>query len=284
MSQYLLLHGWNMVKLSEVYEFTKKPRGLKYLDFERIPFVPMDFVPADGLYIKNFVLKSADELSSGTYFEPGDILIAKITPSFENGKQGIIEDLPYPFGIATTEVIPVRGIPDVSNKLFLFYYLLRQDIRSELASKMDGSTGRQRLSKSALENLDLPLPPLQEQRAIAHVLRTTQEAKEARLKELALERERKAALMEHLFTHGTRGEPTKQTELGELPESWKIIELNEACEFLQYGTSKQCDEDTSGIPVLRIPNIINGKVNIHELKFIKLPEDSYKLIIESIIY
>ena len=48
------------------------------------------------------------------------MLLAKITPSFENGKQGIIRELPTPFGIATTEVIPLMGIPDVSDTLYLF--------------------------------------------------------------------------------------------------------------------------------------------------------------------
>ena len=104
----------------------------------------------------------------------------KVYGGEENGKQGIIEILPTSFGIATTEVIPIHGIEDVSDKFFLFYYLLRQDIRSELAGKMDGSTGRQRLSKSTLQNLEIYFPPLIEQRAIAHALRAIQEAKETR--------------------------------------------------------------------------------------------------------
>ena len=70
-----------------------------------------------------------------------------------------------------------------------------------------------------------PLPPLPEQHAIAHVLRAVQAAREARQREVSLERERKAALMAHLFTHGTRGEPTKQTPIGEMPVSWEVKAL-----------------------------------------------------------
>ena len=66
-------------------------------------------------------------------------------------------------------------------------------------------------------------PPLPEQRAIAHVLQTIQEAKFTRQREITLERERKAALMDYLFSHGTKGESRKQTEIGEIPESWEVI-------------------------------------------------------------
>src|SRR2546427_12393197 len=79
-----------------------------------------------------------------------------------------------------------------------------------------------------------------EQRAIARALRTVQEAKEARQRELTLERERKAALMEFLFTHGTRGEPRKQTEIGGIPESWQVMQLRETVKFTS-GSSRPSD-------------------------------------------
>lgn len=227
MSQHQVPVNWQIVKLGQAFRFTQKPKGLRLSDYAYVPFVPMEFVPIGSTYFDRYSERPADEVNSGTYFEQGDVLIAKITPSFENGKQGIIESLPLPFGIATTEVIPIQDIPGVSEKRYLFYYLLRPDIRSELAGKMEGTTGRQRLSKSTLENLPIPLPPLPEQRAIAHALRTVQEAKEARRRELVLERERKAALMQHLFTHGVRGEALKETEIGPMPESWRVVRLGE---------------------------------------------------------
>ena len=76
-----------------------------------------------------------------------------------------------------------------------------------------------------LREFSVVCPPLPEQRAIAHVLQTIQEAKFTRQRELALEHERKAALMDYLFSHGTKDEPRKQTEIGEIPESWKVVRL-----------------------------------------------------------
>jgi len=81
------------------------------------------------------------------------------------------------------------------------------------------------ISPSSIAQIPIPLPPLPEQRAIAHVLGAIQEAKAARQRELTLERERKAALMDHLFSYGTKGEPRKQTDIGEIPESWEVVRL-----------------------------------------------------------
>ena len=87
------------------------------------------------------------------------------------------------------------------------------------------------ISPSSIAQILIPLPPLPEQRAIAHVLQTIQEAKSTRQRELALERERKVALMDYLFSYGTKGEPRKQTEVGNIPESWEVVRLEDVCTF-----------------------------------------------------
>ena len=94
--------------------------------------------------------------------------------------------------------------------------------------------------------MEIPLPPLPEQRAIAYVLQTIQEAKAARQRELALERERKAALMDYLFSYGTKGEPHKQTEIGEIPESWEVAKLGEITEIIMGQSPKGDTYNTDG--------------------------------------
>ncbi len=84
-------------------------------------------------------------------------------------------------------------------------------------------------------------------------------------------RDLKKSTMQHVFTHGLRGEKTKMTEIGEIPESWEIYPLSELREFLQYGTSKRCTLDRKGVAVLRIPNIVGGKIDTQELKYADLP-------------
>ncbi len=192
--------SWEVVRFEKVVTFTKKPRDLQYANYSEIPFVPMDLVPIAKLFSEGFISKTNNELKSGTYFEPGDILLSKITPSFENGKQCIIQDLPTPFGIATTEVIPIREVTGVSDKTYLFYYLLLRDVRTLLAGKMQGTTGRQRLTKDALVNMEIPLPSLPEQRAIATVFRAIDEKMETLEQEVQHLDELFHAMLEELMT------------------------------------------------------------------------------------
>ena len=201
------------MRFGDITAFTKKPRDLRYSEYNEIPFVPMELIPIAKLFSEEFILKTNDELKSGTYFEPGDILLPKITPSFENRKQCIIKELPTPFGIATTEVIPIREVEGVSDISYLFYYLLLPNVRISLAGKMQGTTGRQRLSKDALVNLQIPLPPLPEQRAIAALFQAIDE------KVAALEQEAKHldelfhAMLDELMTGKRSAVPLIDTEM-----------------------------------------------------------------------
>ena len=204
---------WKRVNFGDIATFTTKPRNLRYTEYNKVPFVPMDLIPVAKLYSKEFTLRTNDEIRSGTYFEPGDILLAKITPSFENGKQCIFENLPTSFGIATTEVIPIREVAGVSNKFFLFYYLLLPNVRTLLAGRMQGTTGRQRLSKETLFNLEMPLPPLTEQRAIAHMLKAIEDRKTALEQETNRLNELFHAMLEELMTGKRSAVPLIDVEL-----------------------------------------------------------------------
>ena len=113
----------------------------------------------------------------------------------------------------------------------------------------------------------IPLPPLPEQKKIAEILSTVQRAIEEQERIIQTTTEMKKALMQKLFTEGLRNEPKKQTEIGPIPESWEVVPLERAAESFQYGTSVKCGYDVQGKPVLRIPNVVGGAVDIDDLKF-----------------
>ena len=180
---------WRVVRLGEVAEFGKN-RTMQKPKASLIPFMPMSLLPEDTIYISQWEMRRDKEIRSGIPIQNGDFLLAKITPSFENGKQGIVKDIPGGWGYASTEVIPIRPYPKLHTE-YLAFYLKQPSIRQELAGKMEGSTGRQRLPKMAVQQLLIPLPPLDEQREIARMLQAV-DAK------IAAEERRRAAL-EELF-------------------------------------------------------------------------------------
>ena len=123
-------------------------------------------------------------------------------------------------GICSTDILVITANPKTIPR-FLVYLLHTHPLISHAVATSTG-VNHPRTSWNSLGEFILALPPLPEQRAIAHALQTIQEAKSTRQREIALERERKAALMDHLFSHGTKGEPRKQTEIGAIPKSWTI--------------------------------------------------------------
>jgi type I restriction enzyme S subunit len=183
---------WEVRSLGSVVDFTRKPKELDITEYESVPFIPMEMVPDTDIEISRFEVRTPADISSGVYCEPGDVLLAKITPSFENGKQGIVTgSIPGGFAYATTEVFPLKCIYGVSNRLFVFYLLKQDSVRQDLAAKMEGTTGRQRVPKPVVANYLLPIAPLHEQEEIADKLSTV-DAK------IAAEEDRKTAL-EALF-------------------------------------------------------------------------------------
>jgi len=213
-------------RVGDGYEVTKKRRGLDRAAFSTIPFAAMEAIPQDGTYLPDFTMKAPDAIASGTYFERGDILVGKITPSFENGKQALIQELDAPFGYATTEVIPLHPRSDQHDPRLLFFYLLHPDIRHFVTERMEGSTGRKRVPENVL--LDLPVPAIDpdDQIAIADALEAIRQASAAEMNcELASQRLKRAAMRE-LFTRGLRGEAQKETEIGFVPESWDVVPLS----------------------------------------------------------
>ena len=109
----------------------------------------------------------------GTKFCDGDVLMARITPSLENGKTSVYRAAPSQrnapaFG--STEFIVIRGREEISSSSFAYYLFISPEIRDCAISSMNGSSGRQRVQLDSLSSYEIDLPELQEQRAIAATL------------------------------------------------------------------------------------------------------------------
>ncbi|MFY9227466.1 MAG: restriction endonuclease subunit S [Blastocatellia bacterium] len=146
---------------------------------------------------------------------------------------------------------------------FLAIYLSYLNLNS-----FQRKAGQPLVTQGVLHNIEIILPTLPEQQAIARALRAIQQAKEARQRELELERERKAALMDYLFTHGTRGEKLKQTEIGEMPESWEVVKLKQFASVQGGYAFKSADYTINGIPLFKISNVSFSRVSWDDISFL----------------
>jgi len=172
----LVPEQWELVKLGEVITFTKKPSNVDIP--ECISFIPMELLPVGASRFTNYKNITKDELRSGIYCESGDILLAKITPCFENGKQGIVPASENVFS-ATTEVFPIKPKTSRIKQGYLFYLLEYPKLRQDVATKMEGTTGRKRVPKPIIDQYLIPLPSLEIQEQIARMLSAIDEKIEA---------------------------------------------------------------------------------------------------------
>ena len=169
-------------------------------------------------------------------------------------------DFPFVRGADGTHVLkPKAGI----DPLFLYYACRAIELPSR---------GYNRHFKTLREQ-EIPTPPLQEQRSIAQALWQIDDALSIQDKQLQTSLALKRAAMHTLFTRGLRGEAQKETEIGPVPESWKLVNFESVRENLQYGTSIRCTYDVSERPVLRIPNIEPQRITADDLKYCTLTDN-----------
>ena len=164
--------GWKKKTLAEVCQI-KPPKSEAR---ERVPtdalvsFAPMEDLGIDRKLLNAKQLKSlASVVGSYTYFADGDVLLAKITPCFENGKLGIATGLSNGIGFGSSEFIVFRPCPSLDRE-YLYYYLSRAEFRTEGVARMGGAVGHQRVPKEFIESYSIPVPPLPEQKRIVGIL------------------------------------------------------------------------------------------------------------------
>ena len=222
------------------------------------PWVTISDMPAYG------VIKSTKESISGGAFGrvfggcavPAGTLIMSFKLTI--GRVATL-GIPAVHNEAIISIFPKPGI----DQRYLGYYLSQVDYTQFQDRQIKGNT----LNKSKIDRIPIPVLPEDEQRAVADVLDAIREAIAVQRQAEAVASELLRATAGKIFTRGLRGEPTTESDLGVLPESWSITNFADVREWLQYGTSVHCTLEKRHYPVLRIPNIEPGSVNPTELKY-----------------
>ena len=172
--------------------------------------------------------------------------------------------------ITSTEFIPLKARSGVDT-MFLYYLLQSDIVISRVVNMTTGTTqSRSRINDKILLSLPVPLPPtIDEQRRIAEVLSTVDEAISLSRKAIEAIRAFRDALMAELLTKGIGHEEFKETEIGRIPASWKVVRLKDI--ILEAKPGFACGKrDKNGIIQLRMDSIgLDG--NINPEAFVKIP-------------
>jgi len=132
-------------------------------------FLPMERVGSDGRFDASEVRPISDLWNGFTYFRRGDVIAAKITPCFENGKGACLENLPTAIGFGSTEFHVIRPSSAVTAP-YVYQVTTLSEFRRLGADEMTGAAGQKRVPAEFIANFLMPLPPLPEQTAIVAFL------------------------------------------------------------------------------------------------------------------
>ncbi len=164
--------GWEIKKLGEVCTIKppKKFAKEQLSDEEFITFLPMADLKEFNHYINPVQIKKLKDVYKGyVYFENNDVLLAKITPCFENGKLGIAQNLKNGIGFGSSEYMVFRPGANISSE-YIYYFLSLDFIRNEGKYRMTGAVGHKRIPVEYISNQNLIVPPLPEQKRIVAIL------------------------------------------------------------------------------------------------------------------
>ena len=223
-------------------------------------FVPMQMVGKEYSSPVRFETRPWGEIKQGyTHFANGDVLLAKITPCFENGKAGLVCGLPNGVGAGSTEYFVSRPHLDMLNSRYLYAFLKTEKFLKAGAVKMTGSVGHKRVPKDYLLETELPLAPLNEQKRIADKLDAVLARVDAcrdRLDHIpaTLKRFRQSVL-----AAATSGKLTANWRDGDT-SSWAHERAADVCAKVQSGGTPKEGFTHEGIPFLKVYNIVNQKV------------------------
>jgi type I restriction enzyme S subunit len=196
---------WRQRRIEDVCEInparSKDERGSATRD--AMPFLKMEDVTEDGRIVGYRSVAACSASAGYTTFGEDDVLVAKITPCFENGKGCLVKGLPGPIGFGSTEFHTIRAGPEITPEMV--YYVSRSRIFRQMGeAHMTGSAGQKRVPVEFLASYSIGLPGIPEQHAIAAVLTAAdEEIKALEAKVAALDRQKKG-LMQKLLTGEVR--------------------------------------------------------------------------------
>jgi len=273
--------GWTTMPFDEAVQINPSvplERGEVY------PFVDMQAVDPASRSVGPSEMREFK--GGGSRFMHGDTLMARITPCLENGK---IARFAAPddqsLGHGSTEFIVIRGKEGVTDNDFAYYLTRWEEVRQYAISQMTGSSGRQRVPTNALSHIEVDLPPVKEQQAIACILGALDDKIDLNRRMNQTVEAMARAIFKSWFVDfdpvrakaGGQQPPgltpaisdlfpdsfeDEDSELGEIPKGWDVIGLEETGTFLNgLALQKYPPKHGQSLPVIKIAQLRKGSTS-----------------------
>ena len=238
--------------LSQVIQ-VNPPRKLKKGDYAI--FVSMDNITPHQKKISKF---SQREVSgSKTTFKNGDTLLAKITPSLENGKTAFVDILKEnEIGHGSTEFIVLSGKENQTLDLFVYYLMRTPEFREEVINSMTGTSGRQRVQETIFDYYEITLPSLLIQEKICSVLKDLDEKINNLQNQNKNLEQISQVIFKSWFVNFDGIIEFENSELGSIPKNWKVVKIEDVIELLYGKSLSEKNRKQGNVPVYGSSGII----------------------------
>ena len=226
-----LPEGWKESTLSDFASINPKIKSNVELTKDtKVSFIKMEDVSNDAKVIKKHVRNYSEVAKGFTKFNNNDVLVAKITPCFENGKGGYVDHLVNGVGFGSTEFHVLRSTK-VSDSKYLYQYTNYDAFRLEAEVSMCGTGGQRRVQTEFMKTHKISYPPLPEQQKIAAILTSVDDVIEKTQAQINKLKNLKTGMMQELLTRGVGvdGKPHtefKDSPVGRIPKDWGIVKLS----------------------------------------------------------
>lgn len=275
--------GWRKSRLKYIAEVDPPLRQtLKMDDDTSVSFLPMEAVGEDGGLDLSRERPLSAVREGYTPFQNGDVIVAKITPCFENGKGALAAGLTNGVGFGTTELFVLRPSAGVDAR-FLNYLVSSDAFRQPATAQMYGAGGQKRVPPSFVQDFKFGVPDLTTQRAIADFLdRETAKIDALLAAKRSAERlgeEQRQAIVDAAVTGGFGTSercrpPARLCWLHSVPTSWSVRPLKTIAD-VQTGVALGRTFEgvrTIVVPYIRVANVQDGYLDLSDVSDMEIPE------------
>lgn len=253
---------WQKVRLGDAVTYIKGKKPTEMIEEHRdnyIPYLSTEYLRENRStkYVKN-----SNEI---LFINNGDLILlwdGSNAGEFFLGKKGVLSSTMVMFIFNEERFV----------KRFLFYFLKMKE--NYIQSQTKG-TGIPHVDRNVLNNLQIFLPPLSEQKKITEIISTAECTIREVDKSITKAKRLKKGLMQELLAEGIGHKEFRETEIGKIPKKWKVEKLGDALELCQYGLSIKMDK-SGKYPIIKMDDIVDGVVIPDKVKYINLDEKIFK--------